>query len=190
MLIVQIWACAETPSSLSHSNPNTSSVCGASTASVPLENPQWHIKIALFVCKSAALNNSWSHFCTERATRRSNLPIERDIRCKTKHFFVMDLEWLIPTLSAFSNRSFSFFPPIVVILWSHISEEWKNFPQNIECWISRWREMRRKELNDAIHPAHFHRRATICAALLVVFQLLWPYNPQAAILIFNIHKSQ
>ena len=47
---------------------------GIFPASVPLENPQWHIKIAPFVCKIAVLNNLWCHFCTERANYHQIYP--------------------------------------------------------------------------------------------------------------------
>merc|ERR1712110_1374657 len=95
----------------SHSRFNTEFRGAASTASVPMETPQWHIKMALFVCEVAAFSTSWGHFCIERARKRSNLPNERDTRCKTKKLCDGSAVPPSPFRPAFSNRSFSLFPP-------------------------------------------------------------------------------
>merc|ERR1712018_20372 len=92
-------------------NPTPALYVGIFPASVPLENPQWHVKMAPFVCRVAALNTSWCHFYTERAKLPSNLPNERDRRCKTEEI-VMDWQCLTHPFGL-TIVPFSFFTPIV-----------------------------------------------------------------------------
>merc|ERR1712203_914648 len=99
----------------SHSRFNTA-FRGVASTKRSLGKPAWHIKRALFVCKVAALSNPWGLFCTERARKTSNLPNERDTRCKTKKLCDGSAVPHPPFWPAFYNRSFSLFPPIVVIL--------------------------------------------------------------------------
>jgi len=148
----------------SHSRFNTEFRGAASTASVPMETPQWHIKMALFVCEVAAFSTSWGHFCIERARKRSNLPNERDTRCKTKKLCDGSAVPPSPFRPAFSNRSFSLFPPIIVILWIHLSEEWREVLQKKnQCWRKVLRSCGKREFHRrAYHPVPATWAASVC----------------------------
>jgi len=121
---------------------------GIFPASVPLENPQWHIKIAPFVCKIAVLNNLWCHFCTERANYHQIYP--KWTRQKMQNWKIL---WWIGSASphpfGFTIEPFLLPPlhcnPVDIYLKKREvfkkNQMWKNYCAvgKVLMWRTRWR---------------------------------------------------